>query len=137
MSKRFSYDTTSCAYVSVVLPEPYIRAITGTRFNELCCFRNNLELGLCHPSRSHSADEQRLQAKRHSKDGASRLDLNVRSHQSELAAATSISVGRMMAAAITSRHSPAKACSMVTKPHCWYSHATRPTEAPAAVKPMK
>jgi len=48
-----------------------------------------------------------------------------------------ISRGRMIAAAIASRQSAAKACSMVTKPPCSYSHATRPTEAPAAVKPMK
>ena len=34
------------------------------------------------------------------------------------AAGTLISVGRMIAAAITSRHNPAKACSMVTKPPC-------------------
>jgi hypothetical protein len=53
------------------------------------------------------------------------------------AAGTLISAGRMIAAAITSRHSPANACSMVTKPPCWYSHATSPTDAPAAVKPTK
>jgi len=52
-------------------------------------------------------------------------------------AGTLISVGRMIAAAITSRHNPAKACSMVTKPPCSYSQATRPTDTPAAVKPMK
>src|SRR3954453_17981549 len=34
------------------------------------------------------------------------------------AAVTLISVGRMIAAAITSRHNPANACSMVTKPPC-------------------
>src|SRR5207249_7117857 len=54
-----------------------------------------------------------------------------------LPAGTLISGGRMIAARITSRHSAPKVCSMVTKPPCSYSHATRPTEAPAAVKPMK
>src|SRR3954454_4247541 len=34
------------------------------------------------------------------------------------AAVTLISVGSMIAAAITSRHNPANACSMVTKPPC-------------------
>jgi|GEM_PF-1753283 len=53
------------------------------------------------------------------------------------AAGTLISVGRMIAAAITKRQSAAKVCSMVTKPPLWYSHATRPTETPAAVKPTK
>src|ERR1700676_3720753 len=52
-------------------------------------------------------------------------------------AGTLISVGRMITATITSRQSAPKACSMVTKPPCSYSQATRPTEAPAAVKPMK
>ena len=53
------------------------------------------------------------------------------------AAGTLISDGKMIAAGITSRHSAANACSIVTKPPSWYSHATRPTEAPAAVKPTK
>src|SRR5882724_7301385 len=48
-----------------------------------------------------------------------------------------ISRGRMIAAAIASRHSAAKACSIIVKPPWSYSHATRPTEAPAAVKPTK
>src|SRR5882672_2838142 len=52
-------------------------------------------------------------------------------------AGTLISVGRMIAAAITNKHSAANACSMVTKPPCSYSHATRRTDTPAAVKPMK
>src|ERR1700722_6732850 len=52
-------------------------------------------------------------------------------------AGTLISVGSMIAAAISSRHNPAKACNIVTKPPCWYSHATSPTDAPAAVKPTK
>src|ERR1700677_600935 len=49
------------------------------------------------------------------------------------AAGTLISVGRMIAAAITSTHNPANACSIVAKPPCSYSHATSPTDAPAAV----
>src|SRR4030081_3555819 len=53
------------------------------------------------------------------------------------AAGTLISVGRMIAAAITSRHSPANARSMVTKPPNSYSQATSPPDTPAAVKPMK
>jgi hypothetical protein len=43
----------------------------------------------------------------------------------------------MKAATITSTQSAPKVCSMVTKPPCSYKYATRPTEAPAAVKPMK
>jgi hypothetical protein len=53
------------------------------------------------------------------------------------AAATLISRGRMSAAAIASRHSAPNACSIVTKPPRSYSHATSPTDAPAAVKPTK
>ena len=53
------------------------------------------------------------------------------------AAGTLISCGKMTAATITSRHSAPNACNMVTKPPRSYSQATRPTEAPAAVKPMK
>lgn len=48
-----------------------------------------------------------------------------------------ISRGRMIAAAIASRHNAANARSIIEKPPWSYSQATRPTDAPAAVKPTK
>ena len=51
------------------------------------------------------------------------------------AAGTLISRGRISAATITKRHSAPNACSIVTKPPRSYSHATRPTDAPAAYVP--
>lgn len=60
-----------------------------------------------------------------------------RCDQPARAAVVLISRGRMIAATIESRHSAAKARSIMVKPPRSYSHATRPTETPAAVKPTK